>query len=710
MNYKKIALAFAALIAVIIIFQFKHLISLENAKQYQEQLTQFISHNFITAFSLYFVTYVLATALSVPGAAILTLLSAALFGFWPSVLLVSFASSIGALFAFLFSRYLLKDWVQARFKDHLSSINAGISKDGALYLLSLRLIPVFPFFVINLLMGLTPIKARTYYLFSQLGMFPATLVYLNAGTQLSEINSLSGLVSPNVLMAFALLGLFPLLLKMIINTVKRNVVYKAWKKPKHFDQNMIVIGAGAGGLVSSYIAAAVKAKVILVEKHKMGGDCLNTGCVPSKALIRVCKNIKEINDAQKFGIDAQINNIDFKKIQTRIKDVISKIEPHDSIERYQTLGVQCLQGDAKILNPWQVQINDQVICTKNIVIATGAKPFIPAIPGIESIQFSSSDTIWDIEQLPTRLLVIGGGPIGAELSQCFNRLGCHVTIVEFADQVLAKEDKDAANLVEQQLTEEGVTLLLKHKLVKFEKTPTEQVAHLKVDQQALTVTFDLVLFAVGRKANVTGFGLEKLDMPLTKTGTIEVNEYLQTKYPNIYAVGDVTGPIQLTHFAAHQAWYAAVNGLFGALKKFKVDYSVIPAVTYTFPEVARVGINEKEALAAKLDIEITKFEINDLDRAIADGNDLGFIKIITPKGSDRILGATIVGSHAGELLAEFTLAMRYKLGLNKILATVHPYPTMSEAAKYTAGVWKRNHAPQKILTWVEKYHQFTRKY
>lgn len=701
---------FIVLIAIIATFQFKHLINLEHAKEVQIQLNQFINQNFITAFSLYFITYILATALSIPGALILTLLSAALFGFWPSVLLVSFASSIGALLAFLFSRYLLKDWVQERFKGHLSSINAGISKDGALYLLSLRLIPAFPFFMINLLMGLTPIKARTYYLFSQIGMFPATLVYLNAGTQLSEIDSLSGLVSPNVLVAFVLLGLLPLFLKILLSALQRNIVYKAWTKPKSFDQNMIVIGAGAGGLVSSYIAAAVKAKVILVEKHKMGGDCLNTGCVPSKALIRVSKNIKEINDAQKFGIDAQINHIDFKKIQTRIKEVISKIEPHDSVERYQDLGVQCLQGDAKILTPWQVQINDQIISTKNIVIATGAKPFIPPISGLESINYASSDTIWDIEKLPEHLLVIGAGPIGAELSQCFNRLGSKVTIVEFADQVLAKEDKDAANLVEQQLIDEGVTLLLKHKLVKFEKNQTGQIAFLEVDQQPLTVTFDLVLFAVGRKANVSGFGLEELDIPLTKTGTIEVNEYLQTKYPNIYAVGDVTGPMQLTHFAAHQAWYAAVNGLFGALKKFKVDYSVIPAVTYTFPEVARVGINEKEALAAKLDFEITKYEINDLDRAIADGNDLGFIKIITPKGSDRILGATIVGSHAGELLAEFTLAMRYKLGLNKILATVHPYPTMSEAAKYTAGVWKKNHAPQKILTWIEKYHQFIRRH
>ncbi|KJG13092.1 FAD-dependent oxidoreductase [Photobacterium iliopiscarium] len=694
-------------------FDLGQYLTLEAAKREQLTLQDYIIDNPITAYISFFSLYILVTALSIPGASILTLLGAALFGFWTSLIMVSFASTIGATLAFLSSRFILRDWVQSKFGNRLTTLNNGIKKEGGFYLLSLRLIPVFPFFLINLLMGLTIIKTRTFFFVSQLGMLAGTAVYINAGTQLGKIDSLSGIISAPVLFSLVLLGLFPLLTKWIMKTMAMKKQYQQWQKPARFDQNLVVIGAGSGGLVSAYIAAAVKAEVTLIERHKMGGDCLNTGCVPSKALIRAAHTAADIKNASTLGIDAQINHIDFAQVMGRIHNVIAKIEPHDSIERYSQLGVNCVTGDATILSPWEVEVNGTRITTRNIVIATGARPLVPAIPGLDTVNYLTSDTVWQLTALPKRLLILGGGPIGCELAQSFCRLGAEVTIVERSPQLLNREDRDAAQLVEQSLAHDGVNILLQHNAVQFESTLDDngqriQRVVVEHDNQQVSIEFDAVMVALGRVANVQGFGLEELGITTTERGTVAVNQYLQTQYPNIYAVGDVAGPYQLTHVAAHQAWYAAVNSLFGAVKKFKVDYSVIPAVTYTAPELARVGINEKEAQAQGIDYEVTRYGLDDLDRAIADGYDEGFIKILTPKGSDKILGATIVGHHAGDLLAEFTLAMRHNLGLNKILGTIHPYPTMSEGAKYTAGVWKKAHAPQKLLAWVKKYHQWMR--
>ncbi|KJF84572.1 FAD-dependent oxidoreductase [Photobacterium phosphoreum] len=702
-----------AIIGAWFYFDLGQFLTLEAAKREQLTLQHHIIENPITAYISFFSLYILVTALSIPGASILTLLGAALFGFWTSLIMVSFASTIGATLAFLSSRFILRDWVQAKFGNRLTTLNNGIEKEGGFYLLSLRLIPVFPFFLINLLMGLTIIKTRTFFWVSQLGMLAGTAVYINAGTQLGKIDSLSGIISAPVLLSLVLLGLFPLLTTWIMKTMTIKKHYKQWQKPAHFDQNLVVIGAGAGGLVSAYIAAAVKAEVTLIERHKMGGDCLNTGCVPSKSLIRAAHTAADIKKASQLGIDAHIDHIDFAQVMGRIHNVIAKIEPHDSIERYSQLGVNCVTGDATILSPWEVEVNGTRITTRNIVIATGARPLVPAIPGLDSVNYLTSDTVWKLTALPKRLLILGGGPIGCELAQSFCRLGAEVTIVERSPQLLNREDIDAAQLVEQALTHDGVNILLQHNAVQFDSTIDDNGQHIQRvvvehDSQQVSIEFDAVMVALGRVANVQGFGLEELGITTTERGTVAVNQYLQTQYPNIYAVGDVAGPYQLTHVAAHQAWYAAVNSLFGAVKKFKVDYSVIPAVTYTAPELARVGINEKEAQAQGIDYEVTRYGLDDLDRAIADGYDEGFIKVLTPKGSDKILGVTIVGHHGGDLLAEFTLAMRHNLGLNKILGTIHPYPTMSEGAKYTAGVWKQAHAPQKLLAWVKKYHHWMR--
>ncbi|PKF81546.1 dihydrolipoyl dehydrogenase [Vibrio sp. vnigr-6D03] len=710
MSKKKILLALAIVGFIVLWFSLDlgRFLTLETAKQQQEQLSSLIAENPLLSSVTYFVIYVIVTALSLPGAAIMTLLGGALFGFGWGLLLVSFASSVGATLAFLFSRFLLRDWVQNKFGERLSAINEGVEKQGKFYLFTLRLIPVFPFFVVNLLMGLTPIKARDFYWVSQLGMLAGTAVYVNAGTQLAEIDSLAGIISPPILLSFVLLGLFPLIAKKLVDIIAARKVYEGWKKPAKFDTNMVVIGAGSGGLVSAYIAAAVKAKVTLIERHKMGGDCLNTGCVPSKALIRAAHTMKEISQAKRFGIDAGEAKADFGAVMDRVQHVIADIEPHDSIERYSSLGVDCVTGEAKVLSPWEVEVNGERLTTKNIVIATGARPLVPGIPGLSDVEYLTSDNVWELREQPEKLLVLGGGPIGCELAQSFSLLGSEVTLVEMAEQILIREDREASDLVASHLTEDGVNLLTGHKAAQFGRDEQGQFAELEHQGETKRVYFDKVLLALGRVANVKGFGLEELGIEVTDRGTVDVNEYLQTKYPNIFAVGDVCGPFQLTHAAAHQAWYAAVNGLFGQFKKFKADYRVMPAATYTTPEVARVGINESEAKAKGINYEVSTYGIDDLDRAITDGADIGFIKVITPKGKDTILGVTIVGHGAGELLAEFTLAMKYNLGLNKILGTIHPYPTMSEAAKYTAGVWKKANAPEKLLEWVQKFHGWQR--
>lgn len=659
----------------------------------------------------YFVLYVAVTALSLPGAAVMTLAGGALFGLGIGTLLVSFASSIGATLAFLASRFLFRDWVQGRYGERLAAINKGMEKDGAFYLFTLRQVPVFPFFVINLLMGLTPIKVRTFYWVSQVGMLAGTLVYVNAGTQLARIDSLSGILSPGLLGSFVLLGIFPLLAKRLVALVRARKVYAGWKRPKRFDRNLVVIGAGSGGLVSAYIAAAVKAKVTLVEKHRMGGDCLNTGCVPSKALIRSAKLLAQVRGARGLGIRDAGTDFDFAEVMERVQRVVKTVEPHDSVERYQGLGVDVVQGTARIVTPWEVEITGQdgavrQLSTRDIVIAAGARPFVPPIPGIEEVGYLTSDNLWELRELPRRLVVLGGGPIGAELAQAFARLGSRVTQVEMLPRILVREDPEVSDLVTERFRAEGIEVLTEHKAERFLVVGGEKILVATHEAQEVRIPFDTVLVAVGRVANLKGYGLEELGLDAGRT--VETNEFLQTRYPNIYAVGDVTGPYQFTHTAAHQAWYAAVNALFGGFKRFKADYRVIPWVTFTSPEVARVGLSEDEAKAQGISHEVTRYGLDDLDRAIADGEAHGFVKVLTPPGKDRILGVTIVGEHAGELLAEFTLAMKHGLGLNKILGTIHPYPTWSEAAKYAAGVWKRAHAPQALLALLERFHAWRR--
>ena len=714
MNVRKLILlaVFAILIASYFFFDLGQYLSLDYIKNQQASFDALYQENPALILGGFFIMYVVVTALSLPGAAIMTLAAGALFGFWVALLLVSFASSMGATLAFLASRFLFHDTVQQRFGDRLKKLNEGVRKDGAFYLFTLRLVPAFPFFVINLVMGLTPIKVRTFYFVSQVGMLAGTAVYVLAGTQLGQIESASGLLSPELIGAFVLLGIFPWIAKGIMARLQARKVYQGWKKPKHFDRNLIVIGAGSAGLVSAYIAAMVKAKVTLIENHKMGGDCLNTGCVPSKALIKSASVAFHDKQAEKYGFDSINSQFQFSKLMARVHRAIAKIEPHDSVERYTDLGVDCRQGEARFLSPWEVEIRngDQVetLTARSIIIASGARPFVPPIPGIEDMDILTSDNLWELDKQPERLLVLGGGPIGCELAQTFARLGSQVTQVQRQPRLMVREDPEACQLVKQSLEDSGVQVLTGHNAIRFSNEAGEKYLHVEHEGEEKALPFDAVLVAVGRQANTDNLGLETLALPTDPDGTIQTNELLQSRYPNIYACGDVAGPYQFTHTAAHQAWYAAVNALFGFLKSFKVDYRVIPWCTFTSPEVARVGLNEQEADAQGIDYEVTRYGIDDLDRAIADSADEGYVKVITASGSDRILGVTIVGQHAGELIAEYVLAMKHGLGLNKILGTIHIYPTMAEANKFAAGEWKKAHKPEGVLRWVERFHDWRR--
>ena len=706
-----VALTVGLAIAAFFAFDLGQYLNLQTLKEQQAAIAAFRANHPVPSVAIYFVVYVVATALSVPGAALLTLAGGAIFGLLWGTVIVSFASTIGATLAFLISRFLLRDWVSQRFGQRLAAIDDGVRREGGFYLFTLRLVPAFPFFLINLLFGLTAMKARTFFWVSQLGMLAGTVVYVNAGTQLAKLDSLAGILSPALLGSFVLLGIFPLIARKLVEIVRRNKVFAHWKKPARFDRNLVVIGGGSAGLVTAYIAAAVKAKVTLVEKHKLGGDCLNTGCVPSKALIRSAKFVSHITRSQEFGIQTAHAEFEFADVMQRVQAVIKTVEPHDSAERYTGLGVDVVQGSAKIVSPWEVDItredgSTQRLSTRSIVVATGASPFVPPIPGIDEVGYLTSDNVWALRELPRRLIVLGGGPIGSELTQAFARLGAKVTLVEMAPRLMMREDPEVSELVARRFRAEGVEVLLNHRARQFVIEHGEKILIAEHDGQDVRIPFDAVLVAVGRAANLKGFGLEELGIPTGRT--VDTNEFLQTNYPNIYAAGDVAGPFQFTHTAAHQAWYAAVNALFDPIKKFKADYSVIPWATFVEPEVARVGLNELEAKEKGIPCEVTTYDLDDLDRAIADSEAHGFVKVLTVPGKDRILGVTIVGEHAGDLIAEYVLAMKQGIGLNKILGTIHIYPTLAEANKYVAGNWKKAHAPQQLLAWVERFHAWRR--
>lgn len=707
---KKPAILLISIIVLFIIFRIFDITRFLNLTYMQSQLSIWnyqLQEQKLLFTLTFFIIYIVVTTLSIPGAALLTLLAGTLFGIVEGVIIVSFASTIGATLSFLISKYFLKDYVEQKFRKQFIKINEGIVKEGPFYLFALRLVPVFPFFVINLVMGLTRIPTLYYMFVSQIGMLPGTIVYVNAGQALSKIKSTSGILSPSILSAFALLAMLPFISKKTLHFARNKKVYKSFHKPKSFDANLIVIGAGSGGLTSAYIAATLKANVILIEKHKMGGDCLNTGCVPSKTLINLSKHAQLHKELHDTGVKYISPHITFSKVMNTVHKKIAEVAPHDSIERYQSLGVTCIEGEAKIISPWEVKVNDTIYTTKSIIIASGGSPIIPDIPGIVPSFTLTSDTVWNITSLPRSLVVVGGGPIGCELALAFAKLGSKVTLIHKHSHLLNKEDNYVGDTALEILQQSGVQVYLNYEIIKFTKKSGAQTMHIteKANKKAkpINITFSKVLFATGRKANLDNLCDDTISITLNEKNYIQTNAHLQTNIPNIFAVGDVVGHYQFTHIASHMAWYATVNALLGFIKMFKVNYSVVPAVTFLSPEIARVGITEKEAEDQNIDFEVTTYHMKESDRAIAEGKTSGYIKVITEKNKDKILGAVVIAERAGEMLAQFILAMKHNLGLKKILGTTIPYPTYAEASKATAGLWTQKHAPEKLLSFLKKF-------
>ena len=713
-NRKKLLLlAVLAAVAVFFALDGGRYFSFAQLQSAQAELGRAYAENPVRVVALYAALYMALFALALPVGSVLTLAGGAMFGFGLGVVVVSFASTLGATLAFLGARYLLGDAARLRFGARLAEVDKGIAREGAYYLFTLRLIPVFPPALLSVLFGLTAMRTATFYGVSQLGMLAGTLVYVYAGTQLAKLESARGILSPAMFGSLVLLGLFPLLAKKAVDALKARRVYARWahRKPKRYDRNLVVIGAGAAGLVTAYVAAAVKASVTLVERHQMGGDCLNTGCVPSKALIHAASVAQQMRHCAAVGIAPVAVQVDFPLLMARLAQVVRDIEPHDSVERYTALGVDVQRGEARIVDPWHVQItaadgSQQLLSTRSIVIATGARPFVPPLPGLADVGCLTSETLWSLRELPPRLLVLGGGPIGCELAQAFARLGSRVTLVEQAERLLLREDADVSALVRQALEADGVTVLTGHQALRCAQQGGVKTLVAAQGGRERALAFDELLCAVGRVARLEGYGLQELGIPVART--VVTDEALRTVYPNILAAGDVAGPWQFTHSAAHQAGYAAINGLFGAFKAFKVDNRVIPCCTFTAPEVARVGLNLQDAVAQGVAHEVTRYPMDDLDRAIADGRTQGWVQVLTVPGRDRILGVTIVGAQAGDALAEYVLAMKYGLGLNKILGAIHSYPTMAEANRNAAGAWKRAHAPQGLLRWAARFHAWRR--
>ncbi len=703
----------AALVAAFFALDLGRFFSLDFLKSQQAALDAHFRARPLATAATFFAIYVAIATLSLPGAAIATLAAGAIFGLLWGTLIVSFASSIGATLSFLASRFLFRDAVQARFRERLAAVNRGMEKDGPFYLFTLRLVPLVPFFVVNLLMGLTPIRARTFYWVSQLGMLAGTIVYVYAGTQLAQITSLRGILSPGLVLAFLAIGVFPLVARRVVAALQARKVYAGWPRPARFDRNLVVIGAGSAGLVAAYIAAAVKARVTLIERHRMGGDCLNTGCVPSKALIRTARLLATLRRAPELGLRRADAQFDFGEVMERVQRVVAQIEPHDSVARYSALGVECLAGEAKIVSPWTVEVRasdgtTRMLTTRAIVVAAGARPFVPPIPGLDEVGYLTSDTVWNLRERPRRLVVLGGGPIGCELAQAFARLGTQVTQVEMLPRLMMREDPEVSAMVMERFGAEGIDVLVGHAAKRFALEGGERVLIAESEGREVHIPFDAVLVAVGRVANTAGYGLETLGVPVSSARRIEVDEFMATKYPNIYACGDVASPYQFTHMASHTAWYAAVNALFGTFRRYRANFDVVPWATFTDPEVARVGLNETDAKEKGIAYEVTTYGIDDLDRAIADGDAHGFVKVLTMPGKDRVLGATIVGEHAGELIVEFVMAMRHDIGLNQILGTIHIYPTFAEANKYAAGAWKRGRVTRGQWAVLEAFQAWRR--
>ncbi len=696
-------LAAAALVAVVgLAVAFRTTVAPSEIAAWIVERRAFVERNLALSGAFYFAAYVAFAALSLPGAWAMSVAGGALFGAWLGAPLVSLSSTVGATVAMLAARYLFRDAVAVRFPDFVARVDRGVARDGARWLFAARLTPVIPFFAVNLAAGLTGMRTATFALITMIGAAPFAILYALAGAEAATIERPADLLSPRLLGILFALAAAPFAAKGFGAWRAGRARLAAWPRPKRFDVNLVVIGAGSAGLVAAYVAAAARARVALIEERRMGGDCLNTGCVPSKALIRAARLAHEGADAARFGLAGRLEP-DFAAVMARVRTVVAEVAPHDSAERYRGLGAEVIEGRATVVDPWTVDVDGRRLTARRIVVATGAEPVLPPVPGLADVKPLTSETVWDLTERPARLLVVGGGAIGCELAQSFARLGSAVTMVEGAPRVLPREDEEVSAAMRQALKADGVAVFEGVAVAAFARADGAFRATLA---DGRPIPFDRVLVAVGRRPRTRGFGLEALG--LLDDGRLVVDGRLRTRLPTIYAAGDVVGKLQFTHAAGQYGARAALNALLAPLGRAKAGLPAFPFVVYTDPEIARVGLNETEASERGVRYEVTRHALSEFDRAIVDGATGGFVKVLTVPGKDRILGATIVGAHAGDVLGEFTLAMRHGLGLKAIFATIHSYPGWGDAARATAAEWRRAHTPAWTLQLAERLFRWLR--
>lgn len=486
-----------------------------------------------------------------------------------------------------------------------------------------------------------------------------------------------------------------------------NVRPSGWRNPTPTGRyNLVVIGGGSAGLVAAVGAAGLGAKVALLERNLLGGDCLNVGCVPSKTLLRSAKVLGEIASAHHFGVGVESMRVDFRRVMERVHHVRAEISEHDSVHRLSKLGIDVFLGEAHFVGPHAITIDDQTLTFSKAVIATGSRPAVPPIPGLRETGYLTNETVWDLVDLPPRLAIIGAGPIGAELAQAFRRFGSEVAVFDVIPRLLGREDEDAAEVLRRTFEREGIALSLGSEILQVARREHAKELVYKQNGETHTLLVDEILVAAGRLPNLEGLHLEAANVAYHKRG-VEVDDTLRTTNPNIYAAGDVASRFQFTHVADATARMVLQNALFPGPKKRLSDL-IIPWVTYTDPEVAHVGMYEWEAEKAGIPVQTFVHAFADTDRGRADGEQEGFVKVHVKKGTDKMIGATIVGRHAGELISEITVAMSGRLGLRHLAAVIHPYPTEAEAIRKVADAYNRTRLTPTIAKFLKCWFNWQR--
>ncbi|MBA3536096.1 MAG: FAD-dependent oxidoreductase [Tatlockia sp.] len=662
-------------------------------------LISWTKEHFFMAALLYMSCYTLAVAASVPGAVFLTLAGGFLFGVVFGTVFVIVSATLGATALFFAVRTSFGDWLAKSALSWLGRMREGFQQNAFSYLLMLRLVPLFPFWVVNIVPALLGVDAKTFIITTFFGILPGSIVYVMVGNGLSHVFEANQ--TPNLGIIFDIKVLLPLLALAALSFIPilyKRVNPKEQKKNPKTNQikcDLSIIGAGAGGLSVAAVAAQLGLKVVLLESGKMGGDCLNYGCVPSKSLLAAGKIAYQLRHAAQFGISSKGLEIDFKKVMQQVHAVIKVLAKNDSVERFESLGVQVIKAVARFSGVNTLVAQDRVIEARRIVIATGSSPFKPPIPGLEDTPYLTNETIFNLTEQPKHLIVIGGGPIGCELAQAFSMLGSKITLIE-GFNLLPKDDVDCVAILRAQLKAMGIIIHEQAKVLGVEPHAHGGIK-VSINQagEKLAIRGSHLLIATGRRANVENLDLEKAGIVYSNKG-IEVNSRLQTSNRRVYALGDVVGPYQFTHMATYQAGIVLRNIAFKI--PAKVDYRAIPWVTYTLPEIAHVGLLAEEALK-HADIQFTEWSFLENDRAQTEHSLEGKIKIISDK-KGRVLGVTIVGAHAGELILPWVIAIREKRTLRSFTDAVSPYPTLSEISKRVAGEFYKSKLFSNKTRWL----------